>query len=68
MAKAMQHAEVTAVVTMDFLRLPVIAVIGVAFYSESLNITLILGALFMFLGNLLNVYVPRNRNKATART
>jgi len=66
MAKAMQYAEVTAVVTMDFLRLPVIALIGVAFYSESLKITLILGALCMFLGNLLNVH--RDRNKVAART
>jgi len=66
MAKAMQYAEVTAVVTMDFLRLPVIALIGVAFYSESLKITLILGALCMFLGNLLNIH--RDINKVAART
>lgn len=68
MAKAMQSAEVTAVVTMDFFRLPVIAIIGVALYSESFEITLIVGALLMLFGNLLNIYAPKNRYKATTGT
>lgn len=59
MAQAMQYTEVTVVVTMDFFRLPLIAIIGVALYSEQLEITLLLGALLMLLGNLLNVYAPR---------
>jgi drug/metabolite transporter (DMT)-like permease len=62
MTKAMQCAEVTTVVTMDFFRLPVIAVVGVAFYSESFNITLIFGSLLMLLGNLSNMYVSKNKN------
>lgn len=68
MTKAMQYAEVTAVVTMDFFRLPVIAVVGVALYAESFETTLIVGALLMLLGNLLNMYTARNRYKATAGT
>ena len=68
MTKAMQYAEVTTVVTMDFFRLPVIAIVGVALYSESFKITLVVGALLMLLGNLLNMYVPKNRSKVAIST
>lgn len=59
MTKAMQFSEVSLVVTMDFLRLPIIAMVGVAFYSESFNLTLIAGAFIILLGNLINLYSPR---------
>ncbi len=45
MTKAMQYTEVTSVVTMDFLRLPVIAIIGILFYSESFETALIISRL-----------------------
>lgn len=63
MTKAMQSSEVTAVVTMDFCRLPVIAIVGVVIYSENFEVTLILGALLMLLANLLNMYVPKKQRK-----
>ncbi len=63
MAKAMQTAKATVVVTMDFLRLPAIAMVGVLFYSEPLEFTLMAGALLMLLGNLLNIYVPENKHQ-----
>jgi drug/metabolite transporter (DMT)-like permease len=59
MTKAMQYAEVTAIVTMDFFRLPVIGLIGVLFYSENFELTLIIGAVLMLAGNLMNVFTPR---------
>ena len=59
MTKAMHYAEVSLVVTLDFLRLPIIAIVGVAFYSESFNLTLIAGAFIILLGNLINLYSPR---------
>jgi len=55
MTKAMQCAEVSFVVTMDFLRLPMIALVGVLLYSESFEISLVLGALLMLTGNLINL-------------
>lgn len=57
--KAMQNAEASIVVTMDFLRLPVIGMVGIALYSEPFETTLMCGALLMLMGNLLNVYVPK---------
>ncbi len=61
LTKAMQYADVTLVVTMDFFRLPIIAVVGVILYSESFELTLFIGALFMLAGNLLNTNVPANK-------
>lgn len=57
--RAMQLSEAGVVVTLDFLRLPLIAVVGVLFYQESFDIALLLGAGLMLLGNLLNVHRQR---------
>lgn len=54
--KAMQISDVTVVVTLDFLRLPAIAAVGILFYQEELSSGLILGSAVMLVGNLLNVY------------
>ena len=55
-ARAMHYSEVGVVVTLDFLRLPLIAGLGVFLYSESFNISIITGAALMLLGNLINTY------------
>jgi drug/metabolite transporter (DMT)-like permease len=52
--KAMQFAEVTTVVTLDFLRLPLITLVGVLLYAESFELSLIFGGVLMLLGNVLN--------------
>ena len=54
LTKAMQYAEVTMVVTVDFCRLPLIALVGVFLYSEEFEISLILGGTLMLIGNLIN--------------
>ena len=56
MTKAMQHAEVTFVVTMDMFRLPLISIIGVLLYSESFSVALVIGILLIVTGNSLNIY------------
>ncbi|WP_461518167.1 DMT family transporter [Porticoccus sp.] len=55
---AMKCAEAGIVVTLDFLRLPLIGVVGIVFYSESFDMALLLGASLMLFGNLINVYRP----------
>ncbi|PKF51211.1 EamA family transporter [Enterovibrio nigricans] len=57
--KAMQNAEATVVVTMDFLRLPLIAIVGVLFYTEPFEVALLAGAALMLCGNLINVASPK---------
>lgn len=67
MTKAMQYAEVSLVVTMDFLRLPMIALIGVALYSEPFELNLIFGALLMLVGNLLSLSSARTQGKQSQK-
>lgn len=55
MAKAMLYAEVTTVVTLDFFRLPLIAIVGVLLYHEPFEISLLLGGLLMLSGNLISL-------------
>ncbi len=55
-ARAMLLAEVSTVVTLDFLRLPLIALVGVVFYAEGFQASIIIGGALMLLGNLLNLY------------
>ena len=55
LARAFQLADATVVVPMDFLRLPLIAVIGFAFYGEALSIWVLVGALIVFFATWLNL-------------
>lgn len=55
MVKAMQYAEATTVTILDFLRLPLIALVGVLLYSEKLEISLIIGGLLMLVGNMISL-------------
>ena len=52
---AMKISEASIVVTLDFLRLPLIAVVGIVFYNEAFDLALVLGAGLMLFGNLINL-------------
>ena len=52
--RAMQLSEVSIVVTLDFLRLPLIALVGIVLYAEDFQISIIVGGALMLLGNLIN--------------
>lgn len=54
-ARAMQHADATVVVPMDFLRVPLTALVGWLAYSERLDIFTALGVGLILAGNLLNL-------------
>lgn len=62
---ALKIAPASVVVPFDFLRLPVIAIVGMALYNESLDIYVGLGALLIFGGNYLNVWAETRRKFAT---
>lgn len=64
MTKAMQCVDVTTVVTMDFLRLPAIALVGVLLYNEDFQVSLICGALLMLTGNLISLYPNKRQEKS----
>jgi drug/metabolite transporter (DMT)-like permease len=54
-ARAMQHADATVVVPMDFLRVPLTALVGWLAYSERLDLFTALGVGLILAGNMLNL-------------
>jgi drug/metabolite transporter (DMT)-like permease len=60
LARAFRLADATLVVPMDFLRLPLIAVIGLLFYGEAPTIWVFVGALIVLLATWLNLKSAAN--------
>ncbi len=61
---ALKLAPATVVMPIDFARLPVIAVIGMAFYAEPLDPFVFLGAAVIFGANYLNIWTESRRQPA----
>lgn len=62
MARALAYTDTTVIMTMDFLRVPLAAVLGYLVYNETIDLITALGAGLILFGNLLNL----RRNPATA--
>ncbi|WP_445679848.1 DMT family transporter [Radicibacter daui] len=58
-SKALTAADASVVVPMDFLRLPLIAVVGWALYGEELSFWLVIGAALICLGTWINTRPAR---------
>lgn len=61
LAQAFSLADAIVVAPMDFLRLPLIAVVGVVIYDERLAPSLIVGAAIIVAANFLNIWGERRR-------
>jgi drug/metabolite transporter (DMT)-like permease len=61
LTRAFRLADATVVVTMDFLRLPLIAAAGFLFYGETLDWLVLAGAAVMVAGNFANIAAERKR-------
>ena len=59
MTHAFKLADASVVVPMDFLRLPLIAVVGFVFYGEALKIWVLVGAVIVFTATWLNLKSAR---------
>ena len=66
MARAFQLADATVVVPMDFLRLPLIALVGYLFYQEHIDLFVLAGAALMLCGNLVNIAAERRKGAPAA--
>ncbi|MGY3698407.1 drug/metabolite transporter (DMT)-like permease [Bradyrhizobium sp. USDA 3240] len=55
MARALLHADATVVIPMDFVRVPLTAIVGWLIYAEQLDAYTVLGAAMILAGNLLNL-------------
>jgi drug/metabolite transporter (DMT)-like permease len=56
MTRAITLADITVVIPIDFIRMPIIAIIGFYLYSEPFSIWIFLGAVLIFSGNYFNIY------------
>jgi len=61
---ALGHAPAVIVMPMDFARLPVVALLGVMLFGESLDLWVFVGAVIIFGANYLNIAAEARRNKA----
>jgi drug/metabolite transporter (DMT)-like permease len=55
LSNAFRSGDATLVVPLDFLRIPLIAIVGWAFYNEKLDIFVLLGAMIIIAGVLWNL-------------
>ncbi|MBN9489353.1 MAG: DMT family transporter [Alphaproteobacteria bacterium] len=58
MTRALRYADATTVVPMDFLRVPLAALVGWLVYAERVDVFTILGAALILAANLLNLKGP----------
>lgn len=61
LTSALTHAPASIVAPMEFLRLPVISVVGMAVYAEPLMLSVFAGAVLILGANLLNMRASRRR-------
>ncbi|PCJ19214.1 MAG: EamA family transporter [Gammaproteobacteria bacterium] len=59
LARALSLADATVVIPMDFLRLPLIAVVGFLLYKEVIDWPIFAGASLIVLGNMINLMYER---------
>lgn len=60
-ASAFRHADATVVVPLQFLRLPLIAIVGFLFYREPMDLWVLAGALLIFGGNYYGIRAEGRR-------
>ena len=63
MSRALSLADATVVVPIDFLRLPLIALVGYLLYDERLEWAVVVGSVIMFSGIYLNVKADTGKRK-----
>jgi drug/metabolite transporter (DMT)-like permease len=55
LARALTYADATLISPMDFLRVPLSALLGWLVYSEQVDMLTAAGAMLILMGNLLNI-------------
>jgi drug/metabolite transporter (DMT)-like permease len=60
LARALAYADAVIVATLDFLRIPLMAGLGVLVYHEPLHMIALIGTALVLSGNIVNVWGERN--------
>jgi drug/metabolite transporter (DMT)-like permease len=64
LTNALRVAPALVVTPMDFTRLPIVAIIGMVFYNEALDIWILIGAVVIFIANYLNIVAEQKSQRA----
>ncbi len=64
LTSALGHAPASIVAPMEFLRLPVVAAVGILLYGEPLRVAVFVGAAIIIAGNLLGLRAESPRTPA----
>jgi drug/metabolite transporter (DMT)-like permease len=62
-ARAMKLADASLVISVDFIRLPIAAVLGYALFSESIELSVLVGGGIIFAGVVYSAYWEGRRNR-----
>ena len=63
LTSALSEADATFIMPLDFLRLPVVAVVGYLLYTEAFELFTLLGALIIFSGNYASLRYETRRGR-----
>ena len=59
LTRALMLADATVILPIDFLRMPLIAILGYFIYSEPFSVYIFIGAILIFGGNYFNIYMEK---------
>ncbi|PHS04070.1 MAG: EamA family transporter [Kordia sp.] len=54
LAKALKKEDISSLISLDYLRLPILILAGILFYNEAFDTTIIIGGTLIFIGNYIN--------------
>jgi drug/metabolite transporter (DMT)-like permease len=60
LAKAFKETNIGEVITIDYLRLPILSLVGIIIYNEKFDVLLLIGALLIVAGNYTNLKKVHN--------
>ena len=64
LTNALRVAPAVVVTPIDFTRLPLVALIGMAFYNEPLDVWIMIGAVVIFIANYINILSEQKSQRA----
>jgi len=66
MAKALKKEDISSLISLDYLRLPILVLVGTLFYNEGFDLSFIIGGSLIFIGTYINqkktVHLPHTLN------
>lgn len=54
MAEAMKNDDISSIISLDYLRLPILIIVGVVMYNEEFKFIYLIGGTLIFIGNWIN--------------